>query len=144
VGIESVGRSKRHGVEQHLAFGGEPGQCLRVVGESTNGNSSLGRGEANRIAMRVQQQAGGVGGVEIMIQKPKDGRMLLVVGFVEASLFPGICAEQVVHAKPAGGVLSEQVGGGEFGEHRSRPPDGNTGQAGSGDGVNVRAGMQSE
>jgi hypothetical protein len=119
VGVQADGRGMVRRGEQDAMFCGEPFEGLLAIGEAFRGDAGMGLDKGDPVAGGVQEQAGVVRGVQVMVEDPAGGGVVLVGGIGAVHKFGGVGAEQVVNGVAAGSVFDDQVGGGEFGQQRS-------------------------
>ena len=108
------------GGEQDVMFGLEPGQGLPLGHKVLAGDARLRRGDAQRRMRRIDQHGGGVSGVQVVVQRPADGRPPGGIAVEGAGLLGGVGAQQVMEGVTAGGVLGDQVRAGKFGQQVAR------------------------
>ena len=100
--------------EEDLVLCFEPGQCLLVAVEAPGNDARAGRGERrHRHAMGVEQQGGGMAGVQVVVEHALDGGLAPGFWFVPGGLLGGVGAQQIVQAVAARDMLGGQVGHGQ-------------------------------
>jgi hypothetical protein len=128
------------GGQQHPMFSGEPGQSRAFVAQVLRRDTGRALRERERVARRIQQPVGGIARTQVVLQHPDLGGAALLGGIELVGEVVGIDPQQVVERVPAGGVLHEQAGVGEFsssgrtraGGRAARPAAADTDRSGPG------------
>ena len=106
--------SQGGGGEQDVIFRLEPGQGLPVVSKVLAGDARYRRDAAGPLARRIEQDSGGMCCVQVLAEHTADGRPPGGLAVEEVSLLGGVGAQQIVAGIPAGDMLGDQVGAGQF------------------------------
>jgi hypothetical protein len=144
VGVETGGAGTVDHGQQHGLLGGEPFEGPHVVGRLFRSDSGLGRGQGEQDPVRVQQPAGGVGRVQVVVEHPVRGGAALAVRIDAVGKVRRKGAQQVMEGVPAGDRLDEQVRVDQLGQQWPYLRYGQRGEAGRRRSGDVRTGMQAE
>jgi len=87
--------------QYHRTLNREPVQGLLMVGGMLRGDPIRGRRESDRFPRRVQQSAGGVGGVQVVVEDAPGRGEALLVGVDSVGQVGGVSAQEVVRGVPA-------------------------------------------
>ena len=107
--FEANGRGVRDDRKQDRPLSGEPAQRLGVIVDLFGGYPCSGRSERDRVAGRVWQLLGAMGGVQVVVQDAAGSSMALLVGVDGIGELCGVLAQQVVEGIAAGGEFGEQT-----------------------------------
>jgi hypothetical protein len=132
-----------HG-QQYPVFEGEPAHGLLLAGVAFRRDPGLCRPERQRVIRLGQQHGGGVRAVQVMVEDAAGCGTVLFFGVDSAGEMGRVIAQQVVEGEPAGNMLDEHAGLGQFGEQSSRRVGCQPGQASCGQCVRVLARVQAK
>jgi hypothetical protein len=108
-GVPAVGDGGLVGGQDIGVFSVEPGDRGRYVRQRLGVGAGRGRIEPDLRAVRIQDQVGGVGGVQVEVDHAAQRVVPLGVAVVGVGLVGRVGAEQVVEGVPAGGAFADQV-----------------------------------
>jgi hypothetical protein len=131
--------------QQHGIFGCEPGPGGRVIGGLLWRHPPPRRSQGDVLLLvGIGLLPGCLCAMHVVIQNPLLCCLLICDGVVGVRLVGGVGAEKVVEGEPARGVLGDEVGTVEFGQHLAGVGERDGGQAGSRGRGDVGPGMQAE